>query len=563
MSALSPIDLLTMSSDEQTILRCLTRHPKLTVFDLAAQLNLEVPAVEKTVNSLLGQGRIVEQLLNGQRVFSTRFQFKQRAVRNMPAEIVNLLEQTPNAFLAEIPITSVLPLAAREKLLELGQKRTLLPDEVMVWQGQKTERIWLVKQGLLAQARLKSRHAKQRGGYLHRGSWVGLAESLSQTPIMTTYTAVTPTTLLTWPASDFFEFAQEHSQLGHALSHYLSQQLTICQQAHLQQQSKLWVVEGVYPQAGVTTFALNLAWLAQQQSASEQSGKTLFWATEQASALREKELGDASIISQKKVGLATITVYSDGPDRLTKIDPSSYAPQVQLDMLLSDLQAQYEYIICDTGSETQSELTLRLRGQAQTLITLTKDENGADEGLQKWSKLQPYSFPGQKRVLTLNATSKQAANIDPRFHLALPDDKEALTTSATQNKPLIKAAVDNPLSEALHEVYRRLSLNHAVALFVPSTVDVDQEVDNSQQVKATLSFLGNLFGGATSSDAEGAWRSEDSGLVTEQVTIVRTFVSKKALDTHLDDVIHFATDLKRDMKQEAVAVSVDNQLILV
>ncbi len=550
-----------MSSDEQTILRCLTRHPKLTVFDLSAKLNLATAAVEKTVNNLLGQGRVVEQLLNGQRVFSTRFQFKQRTVRNMPAKIVNLLEQTPNAFLAEVPVTSVLPLAEREKLLELGQEHTLLPDEVMVWQGQKTEHVWLVKQGLLAQARLKSRYTKQRSGYLHRGSWVGLAESLSQTPIMTTYTAATPTTLLTWPASDFFAFAQEYSQLGHALSHYLSQQLTICQQAHLQQQSKLWVVEGVHSQAGVTTFALNLAWLAQQQSDSEQGGKTLFWATEQASALQD--LGDVTAVSHKKVGLATITVYSDGPDRLTKIDPSSYAPQVQLDMLLSDLQAQYEYIICDSGSETQSELTLRLRGQAQTLLTLTKDENGADEGLQRWSKLQPYSFPGQKRVLALNATSQQAANIDPRFHLALPDDKEALTTSAAQNKPLVKADLDNPLSEALHEVYRRLSLNHAVALFVPSTVDVDQEVDNSQQVKATLSFLGNLFGGATSSDAEGAWRSEDSGLVTEQVTIVRTFVSKKALDTHLDDVIHFATDLKRDMKQEAVAVSVDNQLILV
>jgi hypothetical protein len=112
-------------------------------------------------------------------------------------------------------------------------------------------------------------------------------------------------------------------------------------------------------------------------------------------------------------------------------------------------------------------------------------------------------------------------------------------------------------------VYRRLSLTHSLGIFIPSTLDVDQAVDNTEQVQSTLSFLGSLFGGATSSEAEGVWRSQDSGLVTEQVTIVRTFLSQRLLERHLDDVISFATQLKQDMRQEAVAVDVDNQLILV
>ncbi|MFO7539547.1 MAG: hypothetical protein R6X32_16025 [Chloroflexota bacterium] len=154
MAFISPIDLLSMSSAEQTVLRCLTRHPQLTVFDLASRAQMELGEVEQVLNTL---------------------------------------------------------------------------------------RIWLVQQGLLAQKQLKSLPVKQAEGYLHRGSWVGLAESLSETPMATTYTAVTSTTLLTWSASDFFDFARQQGQFTYALSCYLSQQLAICQHAHLHTQSKLWV----------------------------------------------------------------------------------------------------------------------------------------------------------------------------------------------------------------------------------------------------------------------------------------------------------------------------------
>lgn len=560
MAAISPIELLSVSSDEQIILRCLTRHPQLTIFELAAQARMELTEVEKVLNGLLRQDRIVEQLRRGKRVFSARFQFKRRAVWNMPAAIVNLLEQTPDAFLTEVPLTAVLPPSAKERLLQLSQKRTLLPDEVLAWQGHKTDWVWLVQQGLLVQTRLRSLQTKQAGNYLHRGSWIGLAEGLSETPMTTTYTAVTATTLLAWSTSDFLGFIQEQGKFAQALNRHLSQQLTTCQQASSQHQRKLWVVDSVHPRAGVTTFALNLAWLAHQQTESDTAGRVLFWSLNQ---LDNEWPGRVMATSEKKVGQANITAYSDGPDRLAALDPSSYAIQVQLDMLLSDLSAQYEYIICDAGSRDNLEITSRLRGQAHTLITLTRDPDGAEDALKRWASLQPYSFPGQKRVLALQSGAQPPSNLDARFHLVIPADETAVASANKQQLTLIQSAPDSLLTQALHEVYRRLSLNHAVALFVPSTINVDQQVDSSKQVKATLSFLGNLFGGATSSNAEGAWRSEESGLVTEQVTIVRTFVSKKALDAHLDDVIHFATNLKQDMKQEAVAVSVDNQLILV
>ena len=94
-------------------------------------------------------------------------------------------------------------------------------------------------------------------------------------------------------------------------------------------------------------------------------------------------------------------------------------------------------------------------------------------------------------------------------------------------------------------------------------MDVDTAVENDVQVQAALAFLGDLFGGATSSDASGVWKSEASDLVVEKVSIVRSFVSEKALKRHLDDVIAFAGQIKEEMKQEAVAIDVNNELVLI
>ena len=209
------------------------------------------------------------------------------------------------------------------------------------------------------------------------------------------------------------------------------------------------------------------------------------------------------------------------------------------------------------------ELLLRLRGKATVLLTMTQDQMGAEAGMERWQAIQSYAVPGQKRILTLSRASRQVTEVDARFQLLIPDDLASFAQLDSVDDCVVERAPQGLFSEAIHEVSRRLNLTHTVALFVPSTMDVDQDVDNRIQVQSALSFLGNLFGGATSSNAEGAWQSEESGLVTEQVTIVRTFVSKKALNTHLDDVFSFASELKMKMKQEAVAVSVDNQLILV
>ena len=49
----------------------------------------------------------------------------------------------------------------------------------------------------------------------------------------------------------------------------------------------------------------------------------------------------------------------------------------------------------------------------------------------------------------------------------------------------------------------KYDLDSKVSIYVPSTVNVNEPVDNKQQVIAVIRQLSTMFGGATASDAVG------------------------------------------------------------
>ncbi len=108
-------------------------------------------------------------------------------------------------------------------------------------------------------------------------------------------------------------------------------------------------------------------------------------------------------------------------------------------------------------------------------------------------------------------------------------------------------------------------LTNKVSLYVPSTVDIRQSLTESateEYVNRSLRFLANLFGGATALSAQGAWEAQSGDLVTEQVTIVYAFSDTLTSD-HLTAVRQFCEALKRELRQEAVAVEINGELFFV
>ncbi len=107
--------------------------------------------------------------------------------------------------------------------------------------------------------------------------------------------------------------------------------------------------------------------------------------------------------------------------------------------------------------------------------------------------------------------------------------------------------------------------HHRVAVYVPGTTAVREALTKETAERYVLRVqrsMAKRFGGATAFSASGGWVSQSGYLVTEQVTIVYSF-SESLSTGDLIFIKKLATYLKRELRQEAVAVEIDGELVFV
>ena len=106
----------------------------------------------------------------------------------------------------------------------------------------------------------------------------------------------------------------------------------------------------------------------------------------------------------------------------------------------------------------------------------------------------------------------------------------------------------------------KFDLDSKVSVYVPSTVNVSEQTDNTEQVKSVIRELSQLFGGATATQAVGGWVSESGETILERVTIVYSFCTSEQLRQHFEDVYAIAQRIKKEMSQEAVTLEINGQV---
>ena len=106
-------------------------------------------------------------------------------------------------------------------------------------------------------------------------------------------------------------------------------------------------------------------------------------------------------------------------------------------------------------------------------------------------------------------------------------------------------------------------LSSKITVYVPSTFDIDKQVDNKKQVDEVASLLSDCFGGATSCEVLGYWNSPKVGLIKEKTTMVYAYCSDKDLQEHADKVIDYCLKLKEEMKQESIALELNGEMYFV
>lgn len=108
-----------------------------------------------------------------------------------------------------------------------------------------------------------------------------------------------------------------------------------------------------------------------------------------------------------------------------------------------------------------------------------------------------------------------------------------------------------------------IALSCNIKIYVPSTIESNQDFDSSKLVNHTLAFLSNIFGGATSYNALGCWFSTNHGLIKEKIFICESFCTSEKLDENIEKVIDYCETLKNQLKQESIALEINNSLHLV
>lgn len=109
----------------------------------------------------------------------------------------------------------------------------------------------------------------------------------------------------------------------------------------------------------------------------------------------------------------------------------------------------------------------------------------------------------------------------------------------------------------------KFDLDCKVAIYVPSTINVNETTNNERQVNDVLVKLSTLFGGATATDVLGGWVCSNGELVTEKVKIVYSFCKSENLNNHIEDIIELANKVKKEMCQEAVTVEINGQVAFI
>lgn len=102
-------------------------------------------------------------------------------------------------------------------------------------------------------------------------------------------------------------------------------------------------------------------------------------------------------------------------------------------------------------------------------------------------------------------------------------------------------------------------LNCKLSVYVPSTNDVYNTVDNTEITKEVLRRFASLFGGATVENKNGAWISNNGELVCESVNVVYSYCTREQYNKYFADVVKIAKDICIYMNQECVTFeAVDN-----
>jgi CRP-like cAMP-binding protein len=552
-AGLTPLDLLGLPADQRKLVNWLSRKKQAAFGEIQQALGLEGPEVEKVLKELIQSEYVHEALVEGEIRYRVVFRGTvRRGPVGLPGEIWARVDLDHMTFLKQITLFRGLSDSQLKEIADHLDERRYQRDEVILWQGNVSDHIYLIKSGIVGIARFSAQNKERKAlAYLKQGDILGEYNILPEQGGVSSATATALSTVdaLMIKRADFFEMLNKYSSIAIELARILVQRL-IATDSHFSSimGTRLCVIIGAGSETGVTTLGTMLA----MTLARVTQKKTVY--TEQPESHRLAGVFNVP---------STLEIYQHDAnyDVMISAGHSGLPASVRATLVYEQLVTQYDNIVISLPSWAE-EIMSYLIGYADQILVVASPEPESWERLNKLSAtLKSLVHPekvGLFYVFNRTKPEQNAIEAPGRVDFDLP--------YIANLPPVVEQhlfPVPEQIATLTASLADRLGRTNQVSIYIPTTIDVNTVTDTSTYVERTLAFLGQRFGGATTNQARGVWNSADAGLVGEDIHIVRSYATQADVDKYLQEILDYMETLKQELKQEAMALEINHKLLLI
>jgi len=124
----------------------------------------------------------------------------------------------------------------------------------------------------------------------------------------------------------------------------------------------------------------------------------------------------------------------------------------------------------------------------------------------------------------------------------------------------------NTVLNVKKKLSKSFALPYEVSVYVPSTIGVDQIIDDDEfeeRIEDTELYLSNLFGGYSKVDIDGGYVSKSNNLVKEAVGKVTSFGSRDGFEPKMEQLIGKLSDWCAKWGQESIGLEFEGDLFYI
>ncbi len=552
-TGLNPLDLLALPTDQRDTINWLSRRKQATLQQLQEALNKKPDEVAAVIAELKKVGYVREALIDGAIYYRVVFGGKvSRSGRGVPQNIWNAVDLDNQVFLRQLPLFKHLDDEALQSLAEKLETRHFHRNEVIAWQGDIEQDLLFIKNGIVGIQRLLPGSSEEGHilAYLKQGDMLGETTLLLEQNVAsdTTATALSEVDVLVMKRNEFVKFLNANRQAALELAREILQRLlnTNSRLVSVGSETKVACVFGIGKQCGQTMVGSSLAMTLSHVT----QGKAVYTEHPNPEALTKLFNIKPDETFHPQSGLYDIAIVKTAP---------GLPMAVRTTLVMDQLLAEYANVVIGFPSQVDETVNYILEQANQLIIVVSPDEKALDELEKLIEQLRAVMHPEKTNLFVVANHTQPGLSIDRlpvRVDYEIPYFGNEVTVWDTTQLADLPSAV----SKVTDMLADRLGRTNQVGIYIPSSID-DPDVNVNDFVQESLSFLGSLFGGATATTTEAQGSGDD--INTETIHIVRTYVTKSAMDRELSKVLEFVEQLKNRLGQDALALEVNAKLMLI